>query len=150
MKRWNLRAKRKLLDYTRDGAQPFCMVASFIHPHDPYVARPEWWDLYRDEGIDMPRHLDYGTHARGQRVLEGIEVHSKPLTEEEVRRAHRACYANISYFDSKIGALVQTVEEMGQLDDNMSIVTADHGDMLGVKKACDKRCFSLSIPRACL
>lgn len=129
MKRWNLRAKRKLLDYTRDGAQPFCMVASFIHPHDTYVARPEWWDLYRDEGI---------------------EVHSKPLTEEEVRRAHRACYANISYFDSKIGALVQTVEEMGQLDDNMSIVTADHGDMLGAKKACDKRCFSLSIPRACL
>ena len=65
MKRWNLRAKRKLLDYTRDGAQPCCMVAFFIHPHDPYVARPEWRDLYRDEGIDMPRHLDYATDARG-------------------------------------------------------------------------------------
>ena len=36
-------------------------------------------------------------------------------------------------FCSKIGALVQAVEEMGQLDDNMSIVTADHGDMLGEK-----------------
>ena len=39
-------AKRKLFDYARDGAKPWCMVASFIHPHDPYVARPEWWDLY--------------------------------------------------------------------------------------------------------
>ena len=60
-----MRAKRKLLDYTRDGAQPCCMVAFFIHPHDPYVARPEWRDLYRDEGIDMPRHLDYATDAGG-------------------------------------------------------------------------------------
>ena len=133
MKRSNLRAKRKLFDYARDGAQPCCMVASFIHPHDPYLAWTEWWDLYSDEEIDMPLHPDYATDACGQRVLEGIEVYSKPLTEEEVRRAHRACYANISYFDSKTGALVQTVEEMGQLDDNMSIVTADHGDMLGEK-----------------
>jgi choline-sulfatase len=97
------------------------------------LAWTEWWDLYSVEEIDMPRHPDYATDACGQRVLEGIEVYSKPLTEEKVWRAHRACYANISYFDSKIGALVRTVEEMGQLDDNMSIVTADHGDMLGEK-----------------
>ncbi|MGB4526988.1 sulfatase-like hydrolase/transferase, partial [Planktomarina temperata] len=77
-------AKRKLFDYARDGAQPWCMVASFIHPHDPYVARPEWWGLYSDEEIDMPRHPDYATDAFGQRVLEGIEAYSKPLTEEEV------------------------------------------------------------------
>ena len=126
-------AKRKLFDYARDGAQPWCMVASFIHPHDPYVARPEWWGLYSDEEIDMPRHPDYATDAFGQRVLEGIEAYSKPLTEEEVRRARRAYYANVSYFDSKIGALVQTVEEMGQLDNTIIIVTADHGDMLGEK-----------------
>jgi choline-sulfatase len=29
--------------------------------------------------------------------------------------------------------LVQTVEEMGQLDNTIIIVTADHGDMLGEK-----------------
>jgi len=109
------------------------MVASFIHPYDPYVARHEWWDLYSDEEIDMPRHPYYATDAFGQRILQGIEAYSKPLTEEEVRRVHRACHANISYFDSKIGALVQTFEEMGHLDDNMSIVTANHGDMLGEK-----------------
>jgi hypothetical protein len=27
-------AKRKLFDYARDGAQPCCMVASFIYSHD--------------------------------------------------------------------------------------------------------------------
>ena len=36
-------ARRKLLDLARDGDdRPFFLVASIIHPHDPYVARPEW------------------------------------------------------------------------------------------------------------
>ena len=81
----------------------------------------------------MPRHPGYATDPFGKRVLEGIEANSKPLTDEETRRARRAYYANVSYFDSKIGALVQTIEEMGQMDNTIIIVTADHGDMLGEK-----------------
>ena len=81
----------------------------------------------------MPHNPDYATDPFGKRILEGIEANSKPLTEEETRRARRAYYANVSYFESKIGALVQAVEEMGQLDNTIIIVTADHGDMLGEK-----------------
>jgi choline-sulfatase len=47
-------ARRKLFEYAAEKQHPFCMVASFIHPHDPYVARPEWWDLYDHDAIDMP------------------------------------------------------------------------------------------------
>ncbi len=51
-------AKRWLFNMARDKARgqnaPFAFVASFIHPHDPYVTRPEWWNLYRDEDIDIP------------------------------------------------------------------------------------------------
>ena len=54
-----------------------------------------------------------------------------PLTKEEIIRARRAYLANVSYFDSKIGELVQTLEEIGELDNTIVIVTADHGDMLG-------------------
>ncbi len=126
-------ARRRLFDYARDKTKPWCMVASFIHPHDPYVARPEWWNLYEDADIDMPVHPDYAQDPFGQRVLEGIEAFTKPLTEDEIRTARRAYYANVSYFDSKVGALVKTVEEMGELDNTVIIITADHGDMLGEK-----------------
>ena len=34
-------AKRRIFDYTKTRVAPFCMVTSFIHPHDPSVARPE-------------------------------------------------------------------------------------------------------------
>jgi len=130
-------ARRWLMNIARDKAQgkdaPFALVASFIHPHDPYVARPEWWDLYSDDDIDLPDHVlapeDQDPFSR--RVMDGIEASFIPLTEEEVRRARRAYLANVSYFDSKIGELVKTLEEIGELDNTIVIVTADHGDMLG-------------------
>ena len=112
---------------------PFALVASFIHPHDPYVARPEWWNLYSDDEIDMPAYVppleDLDPFSR--RVMDGIEASYIPLTEEEVRRARRAYLANVSYFDSKIGEIVKTLEEIGELDNTIVVVTADHGDMLG-------------------
>ena len=126
-------ARRKLFDYARESTKPWCMVASFIHPHDPYVARPQWWDLYSDADIDMPQNpMERDAQDPfGGRVMDGIEASTIPLSAQEVRRARRAYYANVSYFDSKIGALVQTVKEMGQLENTIIIVTADHGDMLG-------------------
>ncbi len=130
-------AKRWLFDSARDKAAgkaaPFAMVASFIHPHDPYVARPEWWNLYSDDDIEMPDFVpaleDQDPFSR--RLLDGIEASYVPLTDEEVIRARRAYLANVSYFDSKIGELVQTLEETGELENTIVIVTADHGDMLG-------------------
>lgn len=130
-------ANRWLINVARDRAQgdktPFAMVASFIHPHDPYVAKPEWWNLYSDDEIEMPGFVppleDQDPFSR--RLMDGIEASYVPLTDEEVRRARRAYLANVSYFDSKIGELVKTLDDIGELDNTIVIVTADHGDMLG-------------------
>ena len=128
-------ARRWLMNAARDKAHgndaPFALVASFIHPHDPYVARPEWWDLYDDNDIDMPAFTPEDPDPFSKRLLDGIEASYVPLTDEEVRRARRAYLANVSYFDSKIGEMVKTLEEIGELDNTIIIVTADHGDMLG-------------------
>jgi len=130
-------ARRWLFNVARDQARgdtsPFALVASFIHPHDPYIARPEWWNLYVEKDVDLPTFVpaleDQDPFSR--RLMDGIEASYVPLTEEEVRRARRAYLANVSYFDSKIGELVKTLGEIGELDRTVVIVTADHGDMLG-------------------
>ena len=130
-------ARRWLFDVARDKASgsgsPFALVASFIHPHDPYVARPEWWNLYTDADIDLPEDIpefeDLDPFSR--RLMDGIEASRVRLSDDEVLKARRAYLANVSYFDSKIGQIVQTLDEIGELENTIVIVTADHGDMLG-------------------
>ncbi len=123
-------ARRRIFEYAMEKIAPFCMVVSFIHPHDPYVARPEWWNLYDHDAIDMPAMTD-AADPHTKRLMAGIEAHEAAVTEEEIRNARHAYYANVSYFDSKVGGVVQALEESDQLDNTMIFVTADHGDMLG-------------------
>ena len=126
-------ARRKLMDYACQKDTPFCMVASFIHPHDPYVARPEFFNLYKPDEIDMPAtRFSYDEQDDfSKRLMDGMEASTKPASEDEIRNARHAYYANVSYFDSKIGELVRTLDEIGELDNTIIIITADHGDMLG-------------------
>ncbi|MEO1199083.1 MAG: choline-sulfatase [Pseudomonadota bacterium] len=133
-------AKRRIFDYAKDGVAPFCTVVSFIHPHDPYVARPEFWNLYDHDKIDMPG-APPALDPHSKRVMTGIEADVVAVTDDEVRNARHAYYANTSYFDSKVGEIVQTLEEAQCLDDTIVIVTADHGDMLGERGLWYKMTF---------
>lgn len=133
-------ARRKIFDYKMNDVAPFCMVISLIHPHDPYVARPEWWDLYDHDAIDMPGSPE-ATDPHSERLKRGIEMDVNPPTDAEIRNARHAYYANVSYFDSKVGAIVQALKESDQLDNTVVVVAADHGDMLGERNLWYKMNF---------
>ena len=47
-------ATRKIYELSRGlDKRPWCLTASFTHPHDPYVARKKYWDLYDRKKIVM-------------------------------------------------------------------------------------------------
>ncbi len=123
-------ARRRLFEYAMNKTTPFAMVVSFIHPHDPYVARPEWWDLYNASDIDMPE-TGPADDPHTQRLMKGIEADVVAVSDDEVRNARHAYYANTSYFDSKIGEIVKALTEADLIDNTIVVVTSDHGDMLG-------------------
>jgi len=123
-------AKRRIFDYAKHLDTPFAMVVSFIHPHDPYVARPEFWDRYDGAAIDLPVS-PMAEDPHSQRLYTAIEAADVEVTDEQVARARRAYYANTTYVDAKIGEIVQTLVEAELLDDTIIVFTADHGDMLG-------------------
>ena len=136
-------ARRKLLDIARDDDdRPFFLCASFIHPHDPYVARPEWWDLYDHDDIDMPDPWDLDSlDPHTLRIRTGIQADTVGYTDDQVRMARHGYYANVSYFDDWLAKLLTTLEEAGRADDTIVIVTSDHGDMLGDRGAWFKMSF---------
>jgi choline-sulfatase len=127
-------AKKKLYEMARDADdRPFCMVVSMTHPHDPYAITQEYWDLYRDEDVELPRVRiapeDLDAHSQRLRHVSNME--HEPVTETQIRAARRAYFGAISYVDRQFGALHQTLKDIGAADDTIIIVLGDHGDMLG-------------------
>lgn len=129
------RACQHLFDRNRHGDdRPLFMTVSFTQPHDPYVSRKEFWDLYRDEDIDLPRVPPI--------PLEQMDAHSRSLfyhyslnkfdvTDAIYRRARHGYYAMISDIDQKFGQLMRTLKECGMDDNTLIFFTSDHGDMVG-------------------
>ena len=121
--------------------RPFFLVASFTHPHDPYEARPEWWNLYDHDDIDLPDPIgDDAVDPHTLRIRRGIGGDGG-YTEAHYRTARHGYYAATSYFDSWLGRLLDALAETGRLDDTVVIVTSDHGDMLGDRGVFFKMSF---------
>lgn len=136
-------AVKALYDHARgNDDRPLCLVASFIHPHDPYAARQRYWDLYNDTQISLPSVArDAVDDPHCQRLAKAIAVDAVDITEDDIRRARRAYYANVSYVDDWLGKLRQTLEECDLADNTTIIFTSDHGDMLGERGLWYKMSF---------
>ena len=136
-------ATRKLYDLSRGGdARPWCLTVSFTHPHDPYVARKKYWDLYENCDHLMPDigpipYADQDAHS--QRILDANDRDNFNITEDHIVRARRAYFANISYIDDKVGEILHTLKDTRQ--EAKIIFVSDHGDMLGERGLWFKMSF---------
>ena len=138
-------ATRKLYDLARGhDARPWCLTVSFTHPHDPYVARREFWDLYADcAELDpaIPPIARDGQDAHGQRLMLASDHANYPISQEDVRRARRGYFANISYVDQKIGEILDVLKRTRQDENTIVVFLSDHGDMLGERGMWFKMSF---------
>ena len=136
-------ATRKIYDYARGkDTRPWCMTVSFTHPHDPYVARRKYWDLYEDCEHLMPEvgPIPYEEQdAHSQRILDANDRDNFNILDDHIRRARRAYFANISYLDDKVGEVMEALESTRQ--EAIILFVADHGDMLGERGLWFKMSF---------
>ena len=136
-------AARKLYDLARGADQrPWCLTVSFTHPHDPYVARQKYWDLYADCAHLQPQvaaipYQDQDAHSK--RIFDANDWRSYEIADTMIERSRRAHFANISYLDEKIGEILGVLEATGQSAN--IIFVSDHGDMLGERGLWFKMSF---------
>ena len=128
-------AVRAIHDHARGSDErPLCLVASFIHPHDPYATRRKYWDLYSMDEIDMPRTPRLPAEAQDahdRRLAQAIALDAVEVSDDDIRRARRAYYGNVTYVDEWVGRLRETLDECDLASSTTIIFTSDHGDMLG-------------------
>ncbi|WP_199286147.1 choline-sulfatase [Paracoccus suum] len=135
-------ACRKLYDYSRaDDGRPWCLTVSFTHPHDPYVARRRFWDLYEDcPECAPPPAIPYANQdPHSQRLMDACDWRAYDLTPDQIARARRGYFASVSYIDDKIGQILDVLKRTRQ--EAIIVFVSDHGDMLGERGLWFKMSF---------
>ena len=124
---------------------PWLLVASYHHPHEPFLAPQRYWDMYEGlpiEPVRVPASPDLPRSAMDEWVDKLHGSGDVDLTDEEqMHRTRRAYFALVTYIDDKVGELLDTLEVTGNAENTIIVFTSDHGDMLGERGMVQKRTF---------
>ena len=112
-------------------ATPFCMVAGFILPHCPFVARARDYDLFKGR-VPPPRlptpapgtEPDWITQWRAEGCTD-------QASKDAVQRARTAYWGLVHAMDAKIGRILKALRAAGLSDDTLVIYASDHGEHAG-------------------
>ncbi|MGR3617401.1 MAG: choline-sulfatase [Paracoccaceae bacterium] len=139
------KAVQHLYDMARsDDDRPFFLQVSYTHPHEPYLCRQEYWDLYEGKDIPMPRvnalpEQEHDPHS--VRLLKDFGMLGIRFSDDDVHTAIRAYYGSISYIDDLLSRVIAALQATGQADNTVIIFTSDHGEMLGERGMWFKKHF---------
>jgi choline-sulfatase len=121
---------------TRDPEKPWCLFVSFVCPHFPLVAPPEFFALYPPESLPMPPMRgadDFPDHPvlQALRRVQNYDDHFRD--EAHVRTAMAAYYGMVSFLDDNIRQVLAALNATGLDRDTVVIYSSDHGDNLGTR-----------------
>lgn len=116
--------------------KPWCLFVSFVCPHFPLISRPEWYDLYPEDVVPLPRMYDANerpTHPYIE-ALRRCQVYDEGFDDPRtVRRAIAAYFGMVSFVDHNVGRLVDALVSNGLDTSTRVVYTSDHGDNLGTR-----------------
>ncbi len=113
--------------------RPWVLFVSFVCPHFPLIAPPEFYDLYPEAEIPWPDLYGEGgrpTHPY-YRAMRACINYDRYFDEEGVRKAVAGYLGLCSFLDDNIGKVLEAVEGTGLAGDTRVIYTSDHGEALG-------------------
>lgn len=127
-------------DFIREAAgEPFFLHMSFPDPHHPFTPPGRYYDMYDPAELELPEtfwadhtrsmpHLRQWSRKRGEQPSKMMPF---AATEEQFREALAKQYGAITFIDDVVGRIVAELEERGELENTVFVITSDHGDMFG-------------------
>jgi choline-sulfatase len=116
--------------------RPWALFVSFVRPHFPLTAPPEFYKLYPPEQMAMPRLYDAAGRPRHPAIaaLKTVMNYDDFFKDEQiVRRAVASYYALVSFLDHNIGHVLGAIARAGLTSSTRVIYASDHGDNLGCR-----------------
>ncbi len=116
----------------RGKEQPFFLYLSYLAPHDPRTMPEDFLRMYDPEKISLPEnYMTEHPFLFGVESIRDEVLASYPRKEGEVRRHLAEYYGMISHLDHEIGRVVAKLEEIGELENTIIVLTGDNGLALG-------------------
>ena len=121
------------LERLASKGSPFSLTASFVKPHAPFLAAPEYFDYYNDKrsNLMMPQSLydplTNSAYAKSNRG--GLSKHFN--TSDPILEWIAVYYSMVEEVDHWVGKLLDKLEELGLNKNTLVVFTSDHGEMLG-------------------
>ncbi|MGQ3001088.1 MAG: sulfatase-like hydrolase/transferase [Hydrogenophaga sp.] len=110
--------------------KPWVLYASFMSPHSPLIAPPEYFAMYPVSGIQVPtKRVPLHPWIKAWNDCYGFDSY---FESDERRRVAIASYLGLcSFLDANVGKILHALEETGLAHNTRVVFLSDHGDNLG-------------------
>jgi len=107
--------------------KPFFLAVGYRRPHAPFIAPEKYYWPYPLNTLTLPDPGD-----RSDVTDLAFTVHPPNYGEPEAIVKQKMCYlASVSYLDSQVGRLLQSLEDHGLMENTIIVFFSDHGFHLG-------------------
>lgn len=129
---------------TRDDGKPWVLFVSFVAPHFPLIAPPEWF--YRYARMDLPMPKQYAPDQRPHHPF--VDEYARVVdydphfsSDADVKRALAGYSGLVSAMDENLGKVLRALDDAGLAASTRVIYTSDHGDNAGARGLWGKSTF---------
>ncbi len=121
--------------------QPWVLFVSFIAPHFPLIAPPEYYALYNPDDMPMPKQrIDKLSLAHPWwQAFENSFIFDRSFKSDHDRRVAIASYfALCTFVDAQFGCILSALSEAKLESKTRILYLSDHGESLGARRLWGK------------
>ncbi len=149
---WLTQKTIEFIEHAKSESQkPWCAHVSYIKPHWPYIVPAPYHNMYDHNHVPPATRSE--VERENPQPVYGAYMSNKiaqAFQREEVRQKVIPAYMGlIKQCDDQLGVLLDYLDESGQANNTMIVLTSDHGDYLGDHWLGEKDLFheqSVKIP----
>lgn len=111
--------------------RPFFLAVGFFRPHTPYVSPKRWFDLHPADTMPVVAGVKEDQADIPPAGLGSYKKEQDKLTDDLRRQCRQAYNASISFMDSQVGRVLDSLDRHGLAENTIVVFTSDHGYHVG-------------------
>lgn len=131
------------------GQQNWCLSLSYIKPHWPLAAPAPYHQMYRGVDLPMANKCDSQKQDAHPIYQAFMDLPQSQTYSNDAYREHAlpTYYGLVKEIDDNLGRLFASLEQLGQSQNTMIVLTSDHGDFFGDHWLAEKDLFHDAVTR---